>query len=69
MNERFLRLPEVIALTGLSRATIYRYADDGLFPRPVKLTKRAVGWKSNEVQTWLNAHGLGVSVGVSASAA
>jgi prophage regulatory protein len=66
---RFLRLPEVMELTGLSRATIYRYADDGAFPRPVKLTKRAVGWKSDEVEAWLSARGLGVSVGVSASAA
>ena len=32
---RFLRLPEVLARTGLSRSTIYVRVDQGLFPRPV----------------------------------
>ena len=41
---RFLRLPEVLARTGLSRSTIYVRLDQGRFPRPVSLGGRAVGW-------------------------
>lgn len=50
---RFLRLPEVIARTGLSRSTIYVRLDEGRFPRPVSLGGRAVGWIESEVDEWM----------------
>ena len=50
---RFLRLPEVIARTGLSRSTIYVRLDQGRFPRPVSLGGRAVGWIESEVDEWI----------------
>lgn len=49
---RFLRLPEVLARTGLSRSTIYVRLEQGLFPRPVSLGDRAVGWIESEVDEW-----------------
>lgn len=33
---RFLRLPEVLKRTGLSRATLYRRIREGHFPEPQK---------------------------------
>ncbi|MDE0125698.1 MAG: AlpA family transcriptional regulator [Bryobacterales bacterium] len=50
---RFLRLPEVQDRTGLSRSTIYVRLDQGLFPRPVSLGSRAVGWIETEVEAWM----------------
>lgn len=50
---RFLRLPEVLARTGLSRSTIYVRLDQGRFPRPVSLGGRAVGWIEEEVDEWI----------------
>ena len=50
---RFLRLPEVLARTGLSRSTIYVRLDQGRFPRPVSLGARAVGWLESEVDEWI----------------
>ena len=50
---RFLRLPEVLARTGLSRSTIYVRLDQGRFPRPVSLGGRAVGWIEEEVEEWI----------------
>ena len=50
---RFLRLPEVMARTGLSRSTIYVRLDHGRFPRPVSLGARAVGWIEAEVDEWM----------------
>jgi len=50
---RFLRLPEVLARTGLSRSTIYVRLEQGRFPRPVSLGGRAVGWIEAEVDEWI----------------
>ena len=50
---RFLRLPEVLARTGLSRSTIYVRLEQGRFPRPVSLGGRAVGWIESEVDEWI----------------
>jgi prophage regulatory protein len=45
-----LRLPAVKARAGLSRSTIYLRVSQGLWPRPISLGARAVGWPSNEVE-------------------
>jgi prophage regulatory protein len=53
MTHVILRLPMVIATTGLSRSTIYLRVAQGTFPKPVSLGGRAVGWVEAEVQEWL----------------
>ena len=56
MEDRILRIAQVLALTGLSRATLYRLVDSGDFPQPVRLggpNSRAVGWRLSEVQEWI----------------
>ena len=50
---RFLRLPEVLERTGLSRSTIYVRLAARTFPRPVALGERAVGWIEAEVDEWV----------------
>ena len=52
MSQRFLRVPDVKRLTGLSRSTIYA---DCSFPRGVKIGQRAVGWVEQEVLDWIDA--------------
>ena len=52
---RILRLPEVLRITGLSRASIYRLVRSGTFPPSVKLTARTVGWYSTDVEAWIAA--------------
>lgn len=65
MSDRILRLPVVIARTGLSRATIYRRAGVD-FPKPVRLTTRSIGWRESEIDAWIaNPPEPGVSPGVS----
>lgn len=51
----FVRLPEVIRLTGLGRSTVYRLAQLGEFPRPYKLGPRTSGWKWGELVQWLDS--------------
>lgn len=50
---RILRLPDILAVTGLSRSTIYQQMEAGLFPRQVALGVKAVGWRENEVNFWI----------------
>lgn len=52
-NESIIRLNEVIERTSLSRSTLYAYMNKGLFPKPVKLGLRAVGWYASEVNDWI----------------
>jgi len=54
MTHTILRLPAVLAGTGLSRSTIYLRIAQGVFTRPVSLGARAVGWPAHEV-TAINA--------------
>jgi prophage regulatory protein len=43
----------VQAVTGLARSTIYNLLAKGDFPRPVKLTGRAVAWPESSIAEWL----------------
>ncbi len=52
---RLLRLPEVCARTGLTRSPLYRRVAAGEFPSPVSLGARAVAWRDDEVQAWIEA--------------
>lgn len=49
MVQSILRLPVVKAETGASRSTIYLRIQQGLWPKPVKLGPRSVGWPAHEV--------------------
>lgn len=53
----FIRLDEVLKLTSLSRSSIYRLMSLGDFPKKYQLSERAVGWKLDEVNDWLNTRG------------
>ena len=53
MEYQIIRLKDVIALTGLSRSTIYLRMVQGKFPKKINLGSRAVGWISSEVNEWI----------------
>jgi prophage regulatory protein len=48
---KFLRLPDVQAMFGLSRSSIYKSISEGLFPKPIPIGTRSVGWLAEEVET------------------
>ncbi len=53
-----LRMPAVVAVTGLSRTTLWRLRQTGEFPRPVRLggdTSRAVGWLRGDIEAWIRS--------------
>ncbi len=51
---RILRLPEILARTGLSRTTIWEWRRAGRFPQPVPLGTRRVGWIEAEFEEWMD---------------
>lgn len=53
-ESRLLRLPAVRAITGLQKSSIYAKAKKGTFPKPVKVSSRAVAWRSDEINTWID---------------
>lgn len=53
MPEKHLRRRQVEEIVGLSRTTIYDLMKKGDFPRPIKLTGKAVGWPESAVTKWL----------------
>ena len=53
----FFRMADVIRITALSRATVYRRIAEGKFPPPVHLGGRACGWPRAALQRWIDDPG------------
>jgi prophage regulatory protein len=56
---RLLRIKQVLAMTGLSRMTIYRLEGAGLFPARRKLGKNSVAWIEDEIASWIKSRPCG----------
>lgn len=54
-QERLMRRPEVLRVTGLSRSSMYRLIEKLDFPRPVALSAKTVGWPASQVNAWIAA--------------
>lgn len=52
MPTAFLRLGDVMRITGLARSTVYRLMAEHGFPAPCRLSRRAVGWRSDDIAQW-----------------
>jgi prophage regulatory protein len=61
INHAILRRSAVFAATGQSQTTLYRHIGQGLFPRPVRLGERSVGWPSHEIEGVMAARIAGQS--------
>lgn len=53
--DAFVRLPEVIRRTGLSKATIRRKELRGEFPRRQKISANVVAWYESDLQRWFRS--------------
>ena len=53
-----LKLSHVMACTALPKSTIYRKIAQNEFPRPVRLGKKSVAWRSDEIQQWIDSRPL-----------
>ena len=56
MQAKFIRLDNVLEVTGLSRSHLYHLISQGLFPMQINLCGgRAVAWVESEVQDWIDS--------------
>jgi len=53
--DRILRIKSVLALTGLTRSTLYRKMEAGTFPKNTRISTRCMGWRESAVSEWLEA--------------
>ncbi|MBV7427332.1 MULTISPECIES: AlpA family transcriptional regulator [unclassified Acidovorax] len=53
-DDRLIRLPEVLRLTGMCRSALYDQMSRGQFPRSVKIGPRAASWSARAVHSWIS---------------
>lgn len=49
-----LKISKVMDRTAQSRSSIYLKISQGLFPKPIKLGKRSVGWLESDIDNWID---------------
>ena len=49
-----LRLPEVLALFPVGRSTWYAGISDGIYPRPVLISRRSVAWTLESIESLIS---------------
>lgn len=59
-DERYLKVGEVVACLGVARSTVYRWVEEGHFPKPVVLgpeteKNSTMRWLRTEVEQWLES--------------
>lgn len=52
--DRFLRLDEVLHITGLGRNTIYRRIKEGTFPKQIRIGPNSVAWRQSAIAMWMS---------------
>lgn len=50
----FVRLPFVMDAVGLSRASIYKFINEGRFPKQIHLSERTAAWRLSEIRAWMD---------------
>lgn len=55
MEQKILRLKEVLKVTGCSKSFIYHDMRFGNFPGRIRLGARAVGWYRRDIEEWINS--------------
>ena len=48
-----IKINELIAMTKLSRPTIYRLIKAGKFPSQLKTSPKTVAWEKSEIEDWI----------------
>ncbi len=51
---RILNIGQVLQRVPAGRSTIYRWANEGVFPKPKKFGRRKAGWLESEIADWIN---------------
>lgn len=49
----FLRITDTAKKVGVANSTIWLWARQGRFPKPVKIGPRVTGWRTDDIERWL----------------
>jgi|MTBAKSStandDraft_2_1061841.scaffolds.fasta_scaffold21242_4 prophage regulatory protein len=55
VETKLLRLKQVEKVCGLKRSAIYMRIKTRSFPAPVRLGPKAVAWRSDDIQQWIDS--------------
>jgi len=53
MNDKFIKIADVMNRTTLGRSSIYKYIKLGLFPKAVTSIGKSNVWVEREIQEWI----------------
>ncbi|HHG3282636.1 TPA: helix-turn-helix transcriptional regulator [Vibrio parahaemolyticus] len=55
---KLIRQVELAMLLGVSSTTLWRLRQDENFPKPVAIRSRLIGWRIQDIESWLDANKL-----------
>ena len=55
-QEGFVRQPVVLKVLGISKSTLWRRIQDGVYPRPVKLSIRTSAWRVKDIRALIRSY-------------
>ena len=53
MQQKIIKIKEVLELCCISRSTVYRLIEEDKFPAPIRLSKRVRAWRIKDIEEWL----------------
>lgn len=59
--ENFIRLKDVMRITGIARSTIWLWIKNGQFPKSIKISPRVTVWKVSDIQQWIEEKAQGMA--------
>ena len=66
-NTLILRLADVESRCGVNRRTLYYWMELGMFPQPIHLGPRTVGWLDSDIEAWIHEKAQASRQGLSKS--
>ena len=55
MAEKILSIKATAEKIGASRISIYSWVQKGIFPRPIQIGPRRIGWLQSELDLWISS--------------
>ena len=52
-RDRLIRLPQVEAITGFKKSTLYQWIKEGNFPKNITVGRRMSAWPESAVHQWV----------------
>jgi len=52
---RVIRIPELLIILGISRATLWRWRKSNDIPKALCMGSRVIGWPSSVIESWIES--------------